>query len=143
MVSQVVEDTPAEEIGLERFDVLVRVGDEDINDQSSLVKAIEAAGEAGDKVSLSLIRQGGRQRKRFKPQRVESVNGDEDEEEADEFRSSDPELLEIQSLMEADRARMIERRAQLAGGEAEELLEQASRARRQAARARAQADRAS
>ena len=81
MVSQVLDDTPAEEIGLRRFDVLVRIGDEEINakDQSSLVKAIEAAGENGDKISITYVREGKRQRKRFKPQKVESVSGEDDD----------------------------------------------------------------
>ena len=56
--------------------------------------------------------------------------------------TSDPELLEIQAQMEADSARLIERRAQQAGAEAEQMLQQAQRTRRQAARARVQADRA-
>jgi hypothetical protein len=79
MVSQVLDDTPAEEIGLQRFDVLVGIAGDKINsgDQSSLVEAIEEAGEAGDRLRITFMRGGKRMNKRFTPQKAQSSSDKE------------------------------------------------------------------
>ena len=109
------------------------------DDQSSLVKAIEAAGEAGEKLSITYFRKGKRQRQRFTPQKVESVTDDDDDdgdEDADDDEDeegdddedadddADDELGAIHRKIEAERAK---------------AMKKAAAARQKAERARAEA----
>ena len=56
MVDHVVEKTPAAKAGIQRFDVLLKVGDTELSDIRDLVKAVQAAGKDEKQLSLQLIR---------------------------------------------------------------------------------------
>lgn len=60
MISNVVVSSPAEEAGLQQYDVVVRCGDQELKGAKDLVTAVSKA-EAGQKVKLVLVRNGGQQ----------------------------------------------------------------------------------
>jgi len=58
-VTEVIEDSPAAEVGLEPGDVVTAVGDEKINSAADLVETVRRLG-AGDRVRIEYYRQGAR-----------------------------------------------------------------------------------
>lgn len=59
MVANVYEGSPADQAGLEQYDVIVRLGAQEISEPAALTKAIAQA-EPGQSVTLSVIRQAAR-----------------------------------------------------------------------------------
>ncbi|MFQ6607867.1 MAG: S1C family serine protease [Fidelibacterota bacterium] len=57
LVSEVVEDSPAEKAGIEAGDVIIAVGENKISNQDDVVKSIFAR-EEGDEVEITIIRKG-------------------------------------------------------------------------------------
>ena len=57
IISQVIQDSPAEEAGCEVQDVVIKVNDERINDSSKL-KNVISSGRPKDKTKLTIIRKG-------------------------------------------------------------------------------------
>jgi hypothetical protein len=60
MISNVVVSSPADEAGLQQYDVVVRCGDQELEGPKDLTTAVGKA-EAGQKVKLVLVRKGGQQ----------------------------------------------------------------------------------
>ena len=57
LISEVVEDSPADEAGLKAGDVIIAVGDEDIEGQDDVVEAIRER-EEGEEVEIVVVRKG-------------------------------------------------------------------------------------
>ena len=57
MVQDVTEDAPADKAGLKSHDVIVKVGDTDINDSNDLVQVISKS-DPGDVLTFHIYRQG-------------------------------------------------------------------------------------
>jgi C-terminal processing protease CtpA/Prc len=57
LVEDVVEDSPAEEAGIQAGDVIIKVGDHDVDDTDSLIKAIDKM-EADEETPVEVLRRG-------------------------------------------------------------------------------------
>ena len=60
IVREVVPDSPAAKAGLEKYDVLLRAGDQDLGAMQPLVELVVTTGKAGKPLSLELLRKGAR-----------------------------------------------------------------------------------
>ena len=71
LVEKVWDDLPAGKAGLQHNDILIRVGDQDLTDVTTMVKAIDAAGKEGQSLSFILIRKGKEQKLDIEPTKRE------------------------------------------------------------------------
>ena len=58
VIQSVFEDTPAKKAGIQKGDVLVKVGDKDVAGIEDLVAAVQAAGKEKKKLALMILRDG-------------------------------------------------------------------------------------
>ncbi len=96
VVMEVVDDSPADEAGLQQHDVIVAVNGEELEDVDGLVKAVQGAGENGEPLSIKLLREGDWQKVSVTPAKRESAEtkvrvrkmraGDDDSATVEEFK---------------------------------------------------------
>lgn len=87
LIRSVVRDSPAERAGLERGDVIVRVGTRDIRNPAELSSAVRAM-ESGRRVSIELVRDGRRRVLDATLEERPADTGDDSGEESEDDRGT-------------------------------------------------------
>lgn len=94
LISSVVEDSPAEKAGLKAGDVIVKIDDEEVENRRDVINTLKEK-EAGDEISVTVIRNGKKKQKRVTlaespHQGIEKYGyGDNDDDEIDIFCPDD------------------------------------------------------
>ncbi len=71
-VEDVFKDTPAEQAGVEKHDILTKAGGRDLDSVDDLVEAVQEAGEDQEPLALTLMREGEERIVQVKPEKRET-----------------------------------------------------------------------
>lgn len=55
-VNSVFDDSPAEKAGIQKNDILIKIGDEELKNARQLIEAVQKAGQEKEKMSVTLLR---------------------------------------------------------------------------------------